>query len=282
MYYPRVAKKRAQPEPEQIARGARKADVVADDVMRRIVRGELPVGSILPKEDELAAHYAVNRSVIREAVKLLEVHLLVRPVRRRGTEVLDPMRSLSPEVLRALLSPRPGAIDRRMLEGLLEVRAYLDVKMSVLAAARRTKADVERLDRTLAYIESAKNDSAEYARRAPDLAIAVAEATQNPVFVMLAHWNRIVNADLDELFRIVRPAIEPHFQGLTVLVELIRKKDERGVEELVRAFHAWASPRLVAAAELSRDDGRMPTMPPIPTKPKPTTRSRATSHRTAS
>ncbi len=248
---------------------ARKADLVADDVMRRIARGELPVGSTLPKEDELASHYGVNRSVIREAVKLLEVHLLVRPVRRRGTEVLDPMRSLSPEVVRALLAPREGEIDRRVLEGLLEVRAHLDVKMSVLAAARRTKADVERLDRTLAHIEAGKGDPAEYARRAPELAIAVAEATQNPVFVMLAHWNRIVNADLDDLFRIVRPAIEPHFQGLTVLVELIRKKDERGVEDLVRTFHAWASPRLVAAAELRRGSAQMPvSAKPRATRPR--------------
>jgi len=69
----------------------RKADRVAHDLLRRIVSGELPVGSLLPREDELAARYQVNRSVIREAVKLLEVHRLVRPVRRRGTEVLSPL-----------------------------------------------------------------------------------------------------------------------------------------------------------------------------------------------
>src|SRR5688572_11597010 len=82
----------------------RKADRVSRDLLGRIVSGDLPVGSILPKEDELAEHYQVNRSVIREAIKLLEVHRLVRPVRRRGTEVLSPLSSMSPEVLRALLS----------------------------------------------------------------------------------------------------------------------------------------------------------------------------------
>src|SRR5688572_19789978 len=119
------------------ALAARKADVVARDLMRRIVGGELPVGSLLPKEDELAARYRVNRSVIREAVKLLEVHRLVRPVRRRGTEVLSPLASLSPEVLRALLVPSPGRIDPRVLGGLLEIRAALDVEMSGRAAERR-------------------------------------------------------------------------------------------------------------------------------------------------
>src|SRR5258707_525212 len=136
----------------------RKADTVAEDVMRRIVRGDWPVGSTLPREDELATLYGVNRGVVREAIKLLEVHRLVRPVRRRGTEVLDPLRSLSPEVLRALLVPEPGKIDRRVLEGLLEVRAELDVKMSVLAAKRRTKADLDRLDAALEQAKAALGD----------------------------------------------------------------------------------------------------------------------------
>lgn len=83
----------------------RKADRVAQDLLRRIVAGEVEVGSLLPKEAELAEAHGVNRSVIREAIKLLEVHRLVRPIRRRGTEVLDPMASMSPEVLRAMLVP---------------------------------------------------------------------------------------------------------------------------------------------------------------------------------
>ena len=69
----------------------RKADQVASDLISRIVTGELPVGSILPREEDLADEYRVNRSVVREAGKLLQVHRLVEPRRRRGTEVLDPM-----------------------------------------------------------------------------------------------------------------------------------------------------------------------------------------------
>jgi DNA-binding FadR family transcriptional regulator len=255
--------------------GVRKADTVAEDVMRRIVRGEWAVGSILPREDGLATLYGVNRGVIREAIKLLEGHRLVRPVRRRGTEVLDPLRSLSPEVLHALLVPEPGKIDRTVLEGLLEVRAELDVKMSVLAAERRTKADLDRLDAALARARDALKDPNAYAERSPDVALAVAQATQNPVFQMLAHWNRVVSRDLDELFRIVRPANEAHLQGMTVLVELVRKKDVAAIEQVTRAFHAWATPRLVAAAELASGPSYPHTAPPAtktptkrPTKPK--------------
>lgn len=255
--------------------GVRKADAVADDVMRRIVRGEWAVGAVLPREGELAAHYGVNRGVVREAIKLLEVHRLVRPVRRRGTEVLDPMRSLSPEVLRALLVPEPGRIDRHVLEGLLEVRAELDVMMSTLAAQRRTKADLERLDAALEGAKAALGDPDAYAEASPEVATAVARATQNPVFQMLAHWNRVVSRDLDELFRIVRPANDAHFQGMEVLVELVRKKDVTGIEDVVRAFHAWATPRLVAAAELASGPG-YPAGASTSRAPKTKTEKRAT------
>ena len=78
------------------ATGLRKADVVARDLLDRIVHGDPAPGAILPKEAEIAGEFGVNRSVVREAIKLLEVHRLVRPVRRRGTVVLDPFASTAP------------------------------------------------------------------------------------------------------------------------------------------------------------------------------------------
>ncbi len=233
------------------ARAIRKADAVASDLMSRVVAGELAVGAILPREDELAAQYDVNRSVVREAVKLLEVHRLVLPTKRRGTEVLDPMRSLSPEVLRAMLRPRPGVIDARMLAGLLEVRAALDVELSGLAAARRTDDDLAQMDACVAEASARRGDRAAYGEAIRALPIHVARATQNPVLVMLAHWNEVVAADLEELFAATRPTSAPHLQGVTLLVDLIRRREVEATRSLVRAFHDWGVPRIVAAAALA-------------------------------
>ncbi len=240
----------------------RKADVVAHALLERIVSGELPVGAILPREDAIAEEHGTSRSVVREAIKLLEVHRLVRPVRRRGTEVLDPLRSLSPEVVRAMLSPRPGVIDRAMLEGLLEVRALLDVEMSSLAAERRTERDLEALDRALAALEAAVHDPDLYAERSLLVGRALAHATQNPLFVMLYTWNELVAEDLAPLFRATRPAPAPHLQALTLLVALVRERDAKGVRELITTFHAWASPRLLQAAELARTGESFPSALP--------------------
>lgn len=257
----------ASPMGASDARSDRKADRVAGELMRRIASKEIAVGAILPREDELAAEFGVNRSVIREAVKLLEVHRLVRPVRRRGTEVLDPMGSMSPEVLRALLSPRPGQVDLPMLRGLLEVRAQLDEQMSSMAAERCRPEDVAAFRALIAEMDSKRNDAAAFSRLSRELPFVVASATHNPVFQMLAHWNRTIANDLDELFRLARPPVDAHLQGLSMLVSLLAQHDVEGVRAMVRAFHEWATPRMLAAAELMGSDGG-PYPIAVPSRPR--------------
>lgn len=239
------------------ARAERKADVVARDLLARIVAGEHPVGSLLPREAELAAAYGVNRSVVREAVKLLEVHRLVRPTRRLGTVVTDPMASLTPEVLHAMLvsqSPSGLRVDVAVLEGLLEIRAGLDAQMAELAAKRRTDGDLAALHAAIASAEGAASDRDAFARALVAFALALARATHNPVFEMLAHWNASITTELDVVFGALRTATGPHLEGLRVLALAVRARDAAGARDLVLAFHAWATPRLVAQARLVNGD----------------------------
>lgn len=229
----------------------RKADKLARDLLRRITSGELPVGSTLPKEDALAKSHGVNRGVVREAVKLLEVHRLVQPVRRRGTVVLEPLHSMSPEVLCAMLVPRPGAVDRRALAAFLEVRARLDADMTALAAERRTQADVRALRAALARLEHAEDDAAAYALEQRKIPLLVARATKNPLFEMLAAFNARVIAELEASMVSTRPASREQREGLGILVDVIERRDAETARRMVDAFHAWSTPRILASAALA-------------------------------
>lgn len=233
------------------ARGTRKADVVAQDLLRRIVGGEVAVGDLLPKEAELAERYEVNRSVVREAIKLLEVHRLVRPIRRRGTEVLDPVASMSPEVLRAMLQPGPGRIDREVLASLLEIRAHLDEQMTTLAAERHTGDDLAELGAAVDALEADLESPRDYTLGVDRFSLAIARATQNRVYQMMVCWNRTVVADLVDVFATTRPNTPSHLAGLRLLVDLIGRREVEPVRSLVRAYHEWAIPRLLAAAALA-------------------------------
>lgn len=228
----------------------RKADQVAQDLLRQIVSGGLDVGSILPREAELAEQYGVNRSVVREAIKLLEVHRLVRPVRRRGTEVLDPVASLSPAVLHAMLIPEEGRVDALVLADLLEIRTQLDVQMSTMAARHRTAGDLAAMKGVYEALTGALADPARYAALMDDMAELIARAAKNRLFLMLVHWHRDVRISLESLFATVRVATEPHLQAVEGLLDAIERRDEATVAEFVRLFHQWSTPRLLAAAAL--------------------------------
>lgn len=230
--------------------GVRKADRVASDLVRRIVGGQLEVGELLPKESELADDYGVNRSVVREAVKQLEVHRLVRPIRRKGTEVLDPLCSPSADVLWAMLEPRPGQIDRDVFADLLEVRAVLDAEMSAQAAERRSEEDLAAMDAILVRMRDALGDPDRYAALVDDLNLAVARASHNRIYQMLVHWHRRLRGEHDPLQAFVRLANEPHLSGVTFFVELIRQGDAEQVRAFVQGVHQWLGPRLMMAAAL--------------------------------
>lgn len=225
----------------------RKADDVAGDLLRRIVGGDIAVGSVLPREADLAESYGVGRSVVREANKLLEVHRLVQPTRRRGTVVLDPMCSVTPAVLRAMLFDTEGRIDREMLGEFLEIRADLDRRMTELAAERRSKADIAALLRAAAKIEAADAESVESFQAINDFGAALARATKNRIFVMLAHWHAQIAGDLEPVLSRVRAPVARQ-GGHRALIAAIEKRDPSLAGEMVAEFHRWANQHLLEAA----------------------------------
>ncbi|MCB9590801.1 MAG: FadR family transcriptional regulator [Polyangiaceae bacterium] len=232
-----------------MGQGTRKADDVALTLLDQIVSGERAVGSVLPTEAELAEQFGVNRGAVREANKLLEVHRLVKPVRRRGTEVLDPMQSLTPEVLKAMLVDRRGRVNVDMLGHFLELRAVLDVEMGRLAAERRTEKDLVALDACVDRIAECVGCPEDFDAELHELGLTLARATQNPIFVMLSHWNRQIYGYLGSLLGSVRQATEQQVVAYRSLVAAVRRQDVETLTQMVSAFHSWANQELLLAAK---------------------------------
>ncbi|MBT4518916.1 MAG: FadR family transcriptional regulator [Halieaceae bacterium] len=68
------------------------AEIVANDLRAKIVRGVLREGDTLPHENDLAGQYGVSRPTLREAVRILESENLIRISRgaRHGALILRP------------------------------------------------------------------------------------------------------------------------------------------------------------------------------------------------
>lgn len=68
------------------------AEVVADHIRKRIIRGELSEGDFLPPEGQLMTTLGISRPTLREAFRILEAEMLISVVRgsRTGARVHQP------------------------------------------------------------------------------------------------------------------------------------------------------------------------------------------------
>ncbi|MGW8380888.1 FadR/GntR family transcriptional regulator [Streptomyces sp. ODS28] len=123
---------------------------VAEQIEDRILSGELPSGTRLPAERELVRQFAVGRSTIREALRVLQSAGLVRsrPGDPLGAEVLG----VSPDNLSQALG-RLTRSHHSSLGELVQFRMVLEAESNRLAARLRTEADLERMEAQVAHME---------------------------------------------------------------------------------------------------------------------------------
>jgi GntR family transcriptional repressor for pyruvate dehydrogenase complex len=129
-------------QPVQVPKAAQ---LVADAVRARILRGDLVPGDRLPSEAALTAQYGVSRPTLREALRLLEAQELLEMRRgaRGGGVVRAPGTGPALEAIRLwlLLSRPAGTIGSAEPGRLAEVAAAaLDFAASQPAPSKRRKA----------------------------------------------------------------------------------------------------------------------------------------------
>jgi DNA-binding FadR family transcriptional regulator len=138
-------------------RPARYASVVVEELAKEVIRGGFPEGEVLPTEPALREQFGFSRTVIREALKMLEERGLVRVEQGRGTTVQprDAWNLLDPLVLRLALAYDD---DLTLLDDLIEIRMLLEREMARAAAERLTAEELAALESTIAAMETAYDD----------------------------------------------------------------------------------------------------------------------------
>jgi GntR family transcriptional repressor for pyruvate dehydrogenase complex len=184
----------------------RLVDRVVDEIQTLIVGGQLLAGTKLPAEMELAARFAVSRTVIREAVRILVAKGLLETRRGVGTTVRQVTRDRVVEPLSMLLQVHKGSIDH-----LYQVRSILEVAIVGLAAAQATPEDVVELRQIVTDQAMVKNEPIEFAARDADFHRGLAKTTHNPLLIILLDSIR----DMMQQIRL-RVSSRPDFNQLIV------------------------------------------------------------------
>ncbi len=103
---------------------------------------ELKPGDSIPKETELATLMGVSRTVIRESLNRLKTMGLIESRKHKGTIIKSP--DLSAILSKSMI---PRILDNKTLMDVFEMRLALEVGMADFIFARKTKRDIEELEK---------------------------------------------------------------------------------------------------------------------------------------
>lgn len=164
-----------------------RAFVIVDDVIRRIVVGELVPGQALPTEPEWESQYSVSRSGVREAMQTLEAKGFISI--RHGSGM-----TVAPRTKWNALDPLYLAVsgaESDLFQQVLEAHYLIEPQVAAVAAAKANADDIEELDAMLHALEalSTKATDPETAGERVELDISfhavLTQITGNPVLITL-------------------------------------------------------------------------------------------------
>jgi GntR family transcriptional repressor for pyruvate dehydrogenase complex len=176
-----------------------------DQVFRRLVAdvlsGRYETGERLPTQRALAAELGLNLASVREGVKRLEQLRLVDTRHGDGMHVRDWRADGGLDVLVRAVA-HGGALDAPLVGEVFEARRLLLAEASALAAARRSAAQAQLVDRLAREIAAAGDDEAAQGLDFAFMATVI-EAAGNVAFSLIANSIRDVYLQRLELFRAI-------------------------------------------------------------------------------
>ncbi|MGP4113724.1 FadR/GntR family transcriptional regulator [Streptomyces sp. 4N509B] len=170
----------ATASPDWVRRPASLARALTTELVGRIVRGVHPPGTALPPEPALCEAFAVSRTVVREAVKLLQDKGLVQVRQGSGTLVTPPTQwnMLDELVLAASIEEDESLA---ILDDLVVTRRLLESDMANLAAQLATDEAIDRLRALVDRMDELVDDPVAYAEQDRAFHDTIMQTSQNRI-----------------------------------------------------------------------------------------------------
>jgi len=221
---------------EQLVRVPKAAELVAADLRRQIIRGELAQGDALPTESDLMVRFGVSRPTLREAFRVLESENLIaiRRGARGGARVQPPDREVAARYAAFTLEYRGVT-----LRDVYDARTALEVPSVGKLALDRTDADLDVLGAALTSQEAVGQDARESIRLHGDFHTLLVRLAGNQTLTLLNEMLHdiveVANTSLQPATDSdVRTARESTNKTHRRVLEHIRARDQRRAEDLWR------------------------------------------------
>lgn len=205
--------------------------LLADAVTQQVLDGQLKVGDTLPTEAQLCETFGVNRSTVREAIRVLEQSNLLRRESAKR---------------RVICHPSHGDIDAQFerictlqeirFEELLEAVVMIEPPVVRLAAVRATERQIDELARHLGLIEVALTTAQPLADLNTEFGNIVARMSDNRALMLArAPLCGVFYQRFQELvFERVKVAGKRMVEARRALLEALRRRDPDDAEKWMR------------------------------------------------
>lgn len=196
--------------------------LLAEAVEREILEGRLKPGDKLPTETEFATQFAVNRSTVREGIRLLEHGGLVqRDSSRRLSVGLPHYDRLATRATRALV------LHEVTFRELFEATMVLSIASIELAVERVTQEEIDRLDANIRATEAARDDIATIAALDSEFHIMLEKAGRNRVLELAREpSNMLIHPSTQAALGGTPYGPDRLIEAHRMLVESLRRRDK--------------------------------------------------------
>jgi len=227
-------------------RAPKTAELVANQIRRRIVLGHLHDGDALPSENVLMGEFAVSRPTLREAYRILESEglITVRRGARGGARVQEPSPDVVARYAGVVLQHRNVTV-----ADVLDARVIVEAPAARALASRRDRVSIAK--QLQEKLDSMDDDEASSFHEFNDLVVRLAgNQTLVLVTTMLEHISQAAALSYkrrphpDDDARLARKA----HRTRQSLIDLIRAGDADRAEELWRRHLVEAGNVLAASA----------------------------------
>ena len=170
------------------------------ELRQQLANGDYQIGDRLPTERDIAENYNVSRTVIREAIIMLELEGLVEVRKGSGVYVINLPSSISvdnSDYTSAITNP----VDQSLLRNdigpfeMLQGRQLLESNIAEFAALQITKAEISKMREVLNQERKALNNGDKGYDYDKEFHILIAEASKNSLLIEMSEFMWKVRAE---------------------------------------------------------------------------------------
>jgi DNA-binding FadR family transcriptional regulator len=209
------------PHREASHRNPKISELVARQVVTHIADLDIPDGTRLPNERDLAEMLGVGRTSLREGLRLLETRgvITIHPGPNGGPVVRRLQQDGLSEGLTLLLQ-----LNASTLGDMFEARAQLEPQIASLAAVRVTDAELDAIEERCQAVEAAVEDPSAFLAQDFQFHTTIARATNNvSLGAFLSSLMRVTHQALlkGRLYPEPKPVVRAHYR----ILEALRQRD---------------------------------------------------------